>query len=151
MLENININKEIFLSYQLEKLYRKNITFLSNDINKCDKLILNGSQIIESILLDFPLPVFFIKEDKEGELRMIVGNHIYFSIFNYQLNEFNLSDLKILTDLNGKSYSNLEEHLQTKIDWYRFITYVIKPPTPEFLIESIIERFYCYKNDVLNV
>lgn len=67
----------------------------------------NKSLFIESILLNIPIPSIYLSEDSKGNLIVIDGRQRLSTLFAYMNDEFPLSGLSILEDLNRKKYSKL--------------------------------------------
>lgn len=67
-----------------------------------------ASRLIESILLDVPIPVVYLAEDKDGSYSVIDGQQRLTSFLSFldgkfpNGDEFKLSGLKVLSDLNRK-------------------------------------------------
>ncbi|OKY24975.1 DUF262 domain-containing protein [Thalassotalea sp. PP2-459] len=91
---------------------------------------LKASSIIESILLGINLPPIFVFKRKTGIKEVVDGQQRLLSILGYlgepytdengklsfsKNNNFKLKGLKVLENLEGKRFSDLEEHLQDKI------------------------------------
>ena len=80
-----------------------------------------SSHLIESALLDIPLPMVYLSEEKDGKENVIDGQQRLTSFFSFidgklpDGNDFKLSGLKVFTELNGKKYSELSDELQDKI------------------------------------
>lgn len=89
-----------------------------------------SSAIMESILLGIKLPPLYIFKKEDGVLEIIDGQQRLLSILGFigqsfidasgkkiisEKNEFSLTKLKILTDLNGLQHKDLNESLQDKI------------------------------------
>lgn len=84
-----------------------------------------ASNLIESILLDIPIPPIFISEEN-GKREVIDGQQRLASIFHYmdntfisssgvQTSGFKLSKLKVLESLSGKKFKELNETQQKAI------------------------------------
>ncbi|MBN1618344.1 DUF262 domain-containing protein [Candidatus Dojkabacteria bacterium] len=79
-----------------------------------------ASNLIESILLKIPIPIIYTSEDDEKE-EVIDGQQRLTSIFSYidgefpDGNQFKLKKLKILSELSGKSFKELDEKIQKAI------------------------------------
>lgn len=74
-----------------------------------------ASRLIESALLDIPLPVVYLSEEKDGKLIVIDGQQRLTSFFAFIDNkwpdddsEFSLTGLKIFKELKGKKYKDKE-------------------------------------------
>jgi len=66
-----------------------------------------ASLLIESILLNIPIPVIYVAENEESQWNVIDGLQRLNSLFRFFKNEFKLSRLEILNELNGLTYHNL--------------------------------------------
>ena len=68
---------------------------------------------IESALLDIPLPMIYLSEQKDGIEYVIDGQQrsAFFSFINGKFQsdskDFKLKNLKALKELNGKAYKDL--------------------------------------------
>ncbi|WP_319582998.1 DUF262 domain-containing protein [uncultured Pseudodesulfovibrio sp.] len=74
-----------------------------------------ASRLIESILLNVPIPPCYMSQNDEYELDVIDGQQRLYSIYRFVKNEFALTGLEVLTDLNGKRMHKLETKLQRKL------------------------------------
>lgn len=66
-----------------------------------------ASLLIESILLNIPIPVVYVAENEESEWNVIDGLQRLTSLHRYFKNEFKLSRLEVLSELNGLTFHNL--------------------------------------------
>lgn len=66
-----------------------------------------ASLLVESILLNVPLPVFYVAEEEDGKWSVIDGLQRLNSLLRYYNNEFKLTGLEVLQDLNGYTYTKL--------------------------------------------
>lgn len=105
-----------------------------------------SSKLIESALLDIPLPVVYLSEEKDGKENVIDGQQrltSFFSFINGKLpdgSDFKLSGLKVFTELNGKKYSELSEEIQDKIRYYKLRTIKFKKESDSDLQFEIFAR-----------
>lgn len=60
-----------------------------------------ASKLIESILLGIPIPIVYLAEEDEGIYSVIDGQQRITSFVKYLKNEFQLTGLSALPDLNG--------------------------------------------------
>ncbi len=74
-----------------------------------------ASRLIESILLNVPIPPCFLSQNENFELDVIDGQQRLFSLYRYLNNHFHLGGLEILTELNGKKFFEIDLKLQRKI------------------------------------
>lgn len=84
-----------------------------------------SSRLIESALLDIPIPIVYLSEEKDGKENVIDGQQRLTSFFSFidgkfpDNNEFKLKKLNVFTELNGKKFNQLSEELQEKITTYK--------------------------------
>lgn len=91
---------------------------------------LKASSIIESILLGINLPPIFVFKRTSGVKEVVDGQQRLLSIIGFlgshyrdedgkesysKNNNFKLKGLKVLNDIEGKRFTDLDEHLQDKI------------------------------------
>lgn len=74
-----------------------------------------ASRLIESVLLNVPIPPCYLSQNEDFELDVIDGQQRLFSIYRFLENQFPLSGLEILTDLNGLRLHEIPSKLQRKI------------------------------------
>ena len=80
-----------------------------------------ASRLIESILLDVPIPVIYLAEEPNGSFSVIDGQQRLTSFLSFLEGKFpdnkpfKLSGLTVLTELNRKFFVELEQELQKKI------------------------------------
>ena len=66
-----------------------------------------SSRLIESLLLNVPIPVCYFAELEDGSYSVIDGQQRLTAIYRYLTNEFALSSLKIREDLNRRKFHQL--------------------------------------------
>jgi uncharacterized protein with ParB-like and HNH nuclease domain len=75
-----------------------------------------ASKLIESFLLDIPVPVVYLAKIKDGKYEVIDGLQRLTSVFNYLDNKYKLQRLDILGDFASKSFNELPEASQRKLE-----------------------------------
>ena len=96
-----------FINQQIEKgKIVLDVDFQRNFIWKKDK----SSRLIESVLLNVPIPPIYFAEDKDGHWLVLDGLQRLSSINKFYKDEYELSKLTILTDLNEKKYSQIDKY-----------------------------------------
>lgn len=151
-LKNIRIDKaepssttiEDLISQMLRKKFLIRPTYQREEVINLTK----ASSIIESILLDIKLPPIFIYKRKDGVSEVVDGQQRLLTILGYigsdfcneqgdniqsKKNNFKLKDLKILEELNGKKFNELNDKLQDKIfDFNLSIVRIDEDRNPSF-------------------
>lgn len=74
-----------------------------------------ASRLIESILLNVPIPPCYLSQNEDYELDVIDGQQRLFSIYRFLDNQFALSGLEVLTDLNRSRFHKLPTTFQRKL------------------------------------
>lgn len=69
------------------------------------------SRLIESIILGFPLPSFYLSQFSDGSLTVVDGLQRLSTIKSFIKDELVLTDLEYLLNCEGKTYSQLESIL----------------------------------------
>lgn len=78
------------------------------------------SSIIESLLLEIPIPVIYLSKDIDSEIvtfNVIDGMHRLNSIYRYLNNEYKLKGLKILKALEGRTFVELPPKIRNKLEF----------------------------------
>jgi uncharacterized protein with ParB-like and HNH nuclease domain len=73
------------------------------------------SKLIESFLMNVPIPPIFLNEDDFGEYSVIDGKQRLSSISEFLLGKLTLSDLEIFKDLNGLNFFDLPREFQNSL------------------------------------
>ena len=73
------------------------------------------SRLVESLLLNLPVPPCFLAEDEAGVRVVVDGQQRLRSVDDFYHGRFALSGLQVLKDLNGKKWSELPPKLDRKI------------------------------------
>jgi len=98
------------------------------------------SMFIESIILNFPLPPFYLNQDKKGDLIIIDGLQRTTTLIEFLNDDFVLSGLDALPEYNGKDFSRLPTEIQSKIEDKKLLLYILKPTTPPTVIYDMFNR-----------
>lgn len=105
-----------------------------------------SSKLIESALLDIPLPVVYISQEKDGKEYVIDGQQRLTSFFSYiygkfpDERDFKLTGLKVFPELERKKFSELSEQEQDKIRYCKIRTITFKKESDKNLKFEIFER-----------
>lgn len=99
-----------------------------------------ASRLIESVLIDIPIPIVYLAETETGKYEVIDGLQRLTSIFSFFADEFSLTGLEILSDLNGKTFKTLSASEQAKLEDSTFRTFELARSTQKDLMFVIFER-----------
>ena len=109
--------------------------------------ISKSSKLIESSLLDIPLPVVYLSEELDGKVYVIDGQQRLTSFFSFidgifpdGNKVFKLTGLKVLNDFKNKQFSQLPEDIQEKIRYSKIRTITFKKESDPNLKFEIFER-----------
>ena len=142
-MKSVKVEKGFYTSYELKRKYDKkpSLVILDSDFQREDVWgIQQQRELIESILMGLPLPIFYFNQDKQGRLIVIDGRQRLNAIFSFMNNEFALDKLKILDDFNKKKFSDLDGVYQSKIEDYQLMAHVIQAMTPDRVKFDIFDR-----------
>ncbi|MBX3616670.1 GmrSD restriction endonuclease domain-containing protein [Nitrosomonas sp.] len=78
--------------------------------------ISRASKLIESFLLDIPVPVVYLAKTDSGKYEVIDGLQRLTSVFNFFDNKYKLQKLDLLNEYKGKSYQDLPNEIQNKLE-----------------------------------
>ncbi|NDK08364.1 DUF262 domain-containing protein [Candidatus Gracilibacteria bacterium] len=106
-----------------------------------------SSRLVESVLMDVPLPVIYLNEEKDGRYSVIDGQQRLTSFLTFieekifgTNKQFKLIGLNILKELNGKTFSQLQKDEQNKIKTTTLHSIIIKKESNEDIKFEIFER-----------
>lgn len=142
-MNNIQVDKAVYSIYELKRKFdRKDQKIvLDSDFQRNSVWdITQKSELIESVLMGLPLPLFYFFEDRLGRLIVIDGRQRITTFFEFMDDKFALKKLMILPEFSGSKFSELEYLAQVKIEDYQIQTNVIKPPTPDQIKFDIFDR-----------
>ncbi len=103
------------------------------------------SRFIESLLLQLPIPPLYLKRDNAGKLSVIDGLQRTTTLSEFTSNDFSLTGLNALSELNGKSFKELQENeslkgLAARIEDKQLLFYVLGPSVPMRVVYDIFNR-----------
>lgn len=126
----------------MEKLYFKTMDLTVEQLDSWEakgKLITNpdyqrdyvyqndrASRLIESALMQIPLPTIYLCEEENSKNSIIDGQQRIVSFLRFVRNEYSLIGLTVMDDLHGKFYKDLPSELQKIIDETMFRVVLIQ-------------------------
>lgn len=99
-----------------------------------------ASRLIESILLNIPIPPCYLAQDSEYKLDVIDGQQRIYSIFRFLENQFRFRGLEVLSELNGKRFFELDPTLRRKIETYTLRCVVVTNDSDPQIRFEVFER-----------
>lgn len=148
-LEKIRIEKGRMSLFEIKRrVERKDIQLDPNFQRQNVWYSKQKSELIESILMGIPIPVFYFFESKDAKIQIVDGRQRITTVIDFMNDKFKLGKLEKLNpnkknskdENNGKKFSDLDALLQRKIEDYQIDTYIIQPPTPEKIKFDIFDR-----------
>ncbi len=104
------------------------------------------AQLVESILLQIPLPAFYFAEDADGTMRVVDGVQRLSTVHDFvlggsdQKGGFRLRELEYVDDVQGKRFADLPAPWQRRIYNTQIVVHVIDPATPAPVKYDIFRR-----------
>jgi uncharacterized protein with ParB-like and HNH nuclease domain len=139
----VNIARDPISAFQLKRKYDKKPPLLKLDPDFQRESVWDEkqkSELIESILMGIPLPLIYVKEDKDGVYIIVDGRQRLTTMFDFMDNKFSLQKLKTLPFLNSKIFDDLNQLQQNKIEDCPLTLHVIKPPTSDRVTFDLFDR-----------
>lgn len=140
---NIKVERGFYTVYELKRKYDSQVKRIILDAEFQRDNVWKPSQkaeLIESILMGLPLPIFYFNQDKLGRLIVVDGRQRLTALFEFMSGKWQLKGLKVLSELNGKKFSDLDPVVQGQIEDYQIQAHVIQPPTPDRIKFDIFDR-----------
>ena len=142
-MDGIKVDKGFYSVFELRRRYQspnKRIV-LDSDFQRDDVWGLKRkAELVESVLMGLPLPIFYFNQDKYGRLIVVDGRQRLSALFEYMDDQFALQDLNVLPQLDGKKFSDLPPVTAGKLEDYQIQAHVILPPTPDRIKFDIFDR-----------
>jgi hypothetical protein len=101
------------------------------------------SRLVESVLLQIPLPAFYFAEDSEGRMRVVDGLQRISAIYDFVRGGergFTLKGLEYLREQEGKQFDDLPALWKRRVYNTQIVVHVIDPTTPPDVMYDIFKR-----------
>jgi hypothetical protein len=131
-ISNLRKNDELVIQPEYQRLFRWSLE--------------QKSRLIESILIELPIPQIFVIENADGVFELIDGLQRVSSVLQFiepiiiDLESFALDGCDIIKDLNGNAYADLPMSLKLRLKRSTLRTIVIKRQSKSFLRYEMFKR-----------
>lgn len=103
------------------------------------------SQLIESTMLEIPIPAFYMKKDAQGRLIVVDGLQRTLALRGFLDDSFRLCGLNALSKVNGYTCSEMRKdeklsNLIARVEDKQLLFYVISKDTPMSIVYDIFNR-----------
>lgn len=99
-----------------------------------------ASKLIESFLVDIPVPVIYLAKNETSKYEVIDGVQRLTSIFDFFDGQFALSGLEMLPEMNKKKFSELPQEKQNKLLDATLRTFELSPQTSKNLLNDRLAK-----------
>ena len=99
-----------------------------------------ASRLVESILLNVPIPPCYLSQNEEFELDVIDGQQRIYSLYRFVENQFKLTGLEVFEELNGKSYFEVPPQIQRQVDTHTLRCVVVSKDSHPEVKFDVFER-----------
>jgi hypothetical protein len=129
---NLHLNQELIIQPEYQRLFRWSTE--------------QKSRLIESILIELPIPQIFVIENQNGVYELIDGLQRVSTVLQFmdssllKLEHLKLEGCDIISELNGRAFSDLPLSLRLRIKRSTLRTIVIKRQSKSFLRYEMFKR-----------
>lgn len=153
--EEISITSKIVPMETCLRRITQGTIFLNPDFQRNEVwTIEKRSQLIESLMLKIPLPMFYVSADEKSNYTVVDGLQRLSTIRRYILGDeylkskdeskrghgFKLKELEFWKDYEGKTFNELPTNIKNNILETEFTFTIINPGTPEEVRRNIFKR-----------
>lgn len=140
-IDALKVEKAFYSIFELKRKFEKSLIKLDADFQRDEVWNLKQKiELVESVLMGLPLPIFYFNRDEDGVLIVVDGRQRLGALFDFMNDKYALKDLKVLSSNFEKKFSMLDQIYQSKIEDYQLLAYEIMPETPESVLFNIFDR-----------
>lgn len=140
-LEKIRIQVNNYSVFHIiQMIEQQNINLFPNFQRNMVWDDIRGSRLIESLMLNIPLPIFYVSENSNGIWDVVDGMQRLNSIFEYSKNNFKLRGLEYLDELNGLCMDEIPRKFVQRILNASLTFHIIDSRTPSTVRLEIFRR-----------
>jgi hypothetical protein len=99
-----------------------------------------ASKLIESLMMNFPISLFYLKEQEDGKWLVIDGKQRLFAIFNFIQNQYKLTGLEILKEFENKSFKDLPPQAKRLINLSVMHIVLIRHNSHPDIVSNMMKR-----------
>jgi hypothetical protein len=140
---DIDIRENPHSIYELLRRYKDGRLIVHPELQKTSWTQAQKSHFIETVILGFPLPPFYVSQTREGKLIIIDGLQRMNALQEFTTDVFCLTGLRALAHLNDKNFTDLKQMpgaYQVKVEDKKIMLYVLKPSTNPIVIVDLLQR-----------
>ena len=136
------VSKEMTVFQIMQKIENNNEINLEPDFQRNFVWdYIRQSRLIESMLIRIPLPSFYMDATNDDEWLIIDGLQRMNTLYRFIIkNEFALTGLEFLKDIDGKRFDQLPRNYQRRLEEASLFLYIIRPETPPEAKFTIFRR-----------
>lgn len=98
------------------------------------------SRFIESLVLDYPIPLIFLGDTNDGHMEIIDGLQRISTLAEFLNDDFELKNLKKVTTLNGCSFEDLPDAEKRRLKAKALRIIILKKTTPNEVRKELFDR-----------
>lgn len=108
-LNDIRIDKDRMSLFEIKRRCKRGDIVLDPDFQRNEVWgRKQESELIESILMGIPLPIIYLFQTKDALIQVVDGRQRITAIIKFMDNKFGLTELKIMKDIVGNKFCDLE-------------------------------------------
>lgn len=139
--DDVRISQKMYSVYQVYHWIEEGVLTLSPEFQRNVVWdIKHKSLLIESLMLQIPIPSFYFQEDQEGDKLVIDGLQRLTAIYFYMKGEFKLKGLQYLGEYNGCCFSDLPRKYKTRIEETQMAVNVLDSKCHELVKFDVFRR-----------